>query len=553
MHRIVVFSEGGKILWSKETEGGESIPNSVINTLVAREFIEGSKVSTIDGYTVKVARDHELGIATALIHPSIIKVAHADSICKDLTKVFVSVNEDSLRGNPGTLAPADLDHDKFSALARVRLLDIVNESTPVPEKEAEHQALEEPETPEPPAQTKQTAAAKAAEVAKKMQKKKKQQRKWDGSEDHDGPLDYSEPAAKSSSSVYQEEVDLDYGTQSKDGFVVKELTNELNNILREDKSKKNDQAGSFSFLRNIVGGKKLSEKDLDKAIAAMEDHLVNKNVAKEVATLVCAEIRKDLVGTTTDSWTSVNATVRKSVARTLQKILTPTTSVDMLLQVKRSKRQGGRPYVISVVGVNGVGKSTNLGKIAFWLLQNKMKVLVAACDTFRSGAVEQLKVHVDRLRQLTERQNAGEVELFSQGYGKDAAVIAQKAVEYGQSHGFDVVLIDTAGRRHNDERLMSSLEKFGKLANPDKIIMVGEALVGTDSVAQAKNFDSAFGPQRHIDFFLISKCDTVGDMLGTLVNMTYTTGIPVLFVGVGQNYTDLRTLSVDWAVNLLLE
>ena len=179
-------------------------------------------------------------------------------------------------------------------------------------------------------------------------------------------------------------------------------------------------------------------------------------------------------------------------------------------------------------------------------------MLIAACDTFRSGAVEQLKVHVRRLQELTERLGSGEVQIFDEGYGKDAAVIAQKAIEYGQRHQFDIVLIDTAGRRHNDERLMSSLEKFGKLANPDKIVMVGEALVGTDSVQQAKNFNASFGPNRNLDFFLISKCDTVGDMIGSMVNMTYSTGIPVLFVGIGQTYTDLRTLSVDWAVNLLM-
>jgi hypothetical protein len=97
---------------------------------------------------------------------------------------------------------------------------------------------------------------------------------------------------------------------------------------------------------------------------------------------------------------------------------------------------------------------------------------------------------------------------------------------------YDVVLIDTAGRRHNDARLMSSLTKFGQLANPDKIFMVGEALVGTDSVAQARNFAKEFvdtkGVMRNggvgMDGFIISKCDTVGDMVGTLVSMVHATG-----------------------------
>lgn len=244
----------------------------------------------------------------------------------------------------------------------------------------------------------------------------------------------------------------------------------------------------------------------------------------------------------------------------LRKILTPTTSLDLLRSITavtspstlNPTASPRRPYVISVVGVNGVGKSTNLSKLAFFLLQNNFKLLIAACDTFRSGAVEQLGVHARNLKELSQRENRGQVELFEKGYGKDAANIAQDAVSYATAQNFDVVLIDTAGRRHNDARLMSSLEKFAQLANPDKILMVGEALVGSDSVAQAKNFNVAFGAGRRLDGFIISKCDTVGDMIGSLVSMVHATGIPVVFLGVGQHYGDLRTLNVGWAVGLLM-
>jgi len=231
-------------------------------------------------------------------------------------------------------------------------------------------------------------------------------------------------------------------------------------------------------------------------------------------------------------------------------MLTPTTPLDLLREIAAT--HGKRPYVISIVGVNGVGKSTNLSKICFFLLQNRLRVLIAAGDTFRSGAVEQLRVHVRNLQELTARQQAGEVDIYERGYGKDAATIARDAVQYAAQHKFDVVLIDTAGRRHNDTRLMSSLEKFAKLAQPDKILMVGEALVGTDSVSQARNFDSAFGPDRRLDGFIISKCDTVGDMVGTLVSMVHATGIPVLFLGTGQHYSDLRVLKAESVVELLM-
>ena len=244
----------------------------------------------------------------------------------------------------------------------------------------------------------------------------------------------------------------------------------------------------------------------------------------------------------------------------LRKILTPTTSLDILRSIRSITSPSAfspiaparRPYVISIVGVNGVGKSTNLSKLAFFLLQNNFNLLIAACDTFRSGAVEQLRVHARNLKELSEREGLGKVELYEKGYGKDAANIAKDAVSHATAHDFDVVLIDTAGRRHNDARLMSSLEKFAAFARPDKILMVGEALVGTDSVAQARSFNAAFGGTRRLDGFIISKCDTVGDMVGSLVSMVHATGIPVVFLGTGQHYGDLRTLNVSWAVNLLM-
>jgi len=249
----------------------------------------------------------------------------------------------------------------------------------------------------------------------------------------------------------------------------------------------------------------------------------------------------------------IESTIRTSLQKALTKMLTPTSPTDLLREISTVHTSARRPYVISIVGVNGVGKSTNLSKIAYFLLQNKFKVLIAASDTFRSGAVEQLKVHVNNLQELTRRQGTGEVEIFEKGYGKDAAVIARDAITFASANGFDIVLIDTAGRRHNDTRLMSSLAHFADLAKPDKILMVGEALVGSDAVAQAKNFDAAFGPGRGLDGFIVSKCDTVGEMVGTLVSMVHATGIPVVFLGTGQHYGDLRRLSVESVVGLLMK
>jgi signal recognition particle receptor subunit alpha len=360
----------------------------------------------------------------------------------------------------------------------------------------------------------------------------------------------------------------------KGDFVLKDLDDEVHSILQGANAKKVQDEPSTNagvvgsglsaisgLFRNVVGGKVLTKTDLEKPLRAMQEHLLNKNVAQEAAIRLCESVERELIGVKTGNFESIDAKIRSAMDSALQKILTPTTSLDLLRSINAVTQPSSlnplaappRPYVISIVGVNGVGKSTNLSKIAYFLLQNNFNILIAACDTFRSGAVEQLRVHARNLKELATREGRGSVELFEKGYGKDAANIAKDAVAYAASKKLDVVLIDTAGRRHNDQRLMSSLEKFAQFADPDKILMVGEALVGSDSVAQARNFNAAFGGRRGLDGFIISKCDTVGDMLGSLVSMVHATGIPVVFLGVGQHYGDLRTLNVSWAVGHLMK
>lgn len=205
----------------------------------------------------------------------------------------------------------------------------------------------------------------------------------------------------------------------------------------------------FGRLQSSIGltVKPLTHADLKPVLANMREHLMTKNVAKEVAETICDSVGKSLEGkkiggTGLLGSSTVRKEVKKALESSLTTILTPKTSTDILLEISRKRSSptyfssaeiSKEPYTMTFVGVNGVGKSTNLSKVAFWLLKNNLRVLIAACDTFRSGAVEQLRVHVKNLGKLDEGDSSvARVELFEKGYGKDAAGIAKDAVTYGE-------------------------------------------------------------------------------------------------------------------------
>ncbi|KIW57502.1 hypothetical protein PV05_06048 [Exophiala xenobiotica] len=357
-----------------------------------------------------------------------------------------------------------------------------------------------------------------------------------------------------------------WGTKNKQGqFVLKDLGDEVNNILSSadaDKAETNgagtSRFGAISgYFRNIVGGKTLTKEDLEKPLRSMEEHLINKNVARDAAIRLCQGVEAEMVGKKTGAFESIDTALKPALENSLRKILTPRSSLDLLQQIETVANPSGsraqpRPFVITILGVNGVGKSTNLSKLCYFLLQNNYRVLIAAGDTFRSGAVEQLNVHVRNLKELTERENLGAVNIYERGYGKDAANVAKDAVAFAAANNYQVVLIDTAGRAHTNTQLMASLEKLVDFARPDLVLQVAEALVGNDSVGQAQNFTKALGKGRKLDGFIVSKIDTVGSGIGTMISLVHATSVPVQFIGVGQHYGDLRQLSVPWAVNMLM-
>jgi signal recognition particle receptor subunit alpha len=271
--------------------------------------------------------------------------------------------------------------------------------------------------------------------------------------------------------------------------------------------------------------------------------------AADIATKLCDSVLESLVGKKLGSFSSVRSVARTAMEEALLRILTPRRPVDVLHGVASAKEQG-RPYVVVFCGVNGVGKSTSLAKITNFLQAHSFSVGIVACDTFRAGAVEQLRTHARCLG----------ASLYEQGYDKDAALVAQAGIRAAKAQGADVVLVDTAGRMQNNDNLMKALAKLIHLNSPDLVLFVGEALVGNDGVDQLDKFNKALEREcvdssrpRGIDGIVLTKFDTIDDKVGAAISMTYISGQPILFVGTGQTYADLKRMNAKVLIKALLK
>jgi fused signal recognition particle receptor len=195
---------------------------------------------------------------------------------------------------------------------------------------------------------------------------------------------------------------------------------------------------------------------------------------------------------------------------------------------------GKKPYVIMFVGINGTGKTTSLAKLAFALKSKGKSVVVAAGDTFRAAAIEQLGEHCEKIK----------VEMISHKYGSDPAAVAFDAIEHAKAKGIDVVMIDTSGRLHVDTGLMRELEKVKRVAKPDLCLLVVDSTTGNDAVEQARAFAEI------TDGFVMAKFD-VDERGGAVISISAVTGKPIYFVGTGQDYRDLREFDPEKVVKAL--
>jgi signal recognition particle receptor subunit alpha len=300
------------------------------------------------------------------------------------------------------------------------------------------------------------------------------------------------------------------------------------------------------LAKKLIGKVKLSESDFKPVIEEFKLKLVNKNVAETIAENICKSASIQLLNNTITSLSQVSKILDQVVVDNLVQILSPLRQVDVLREIQESRFKK-QVYIILFVGVNGVGKSTSLSKVAYWIQKNELSPMVAACDTFRAGAVEQLRTHCQRLG----------IPLYERGYEKDPAVVAYEAVKHANRLKMDVLLIDTAGRMQDNEPLMRALSKLINLNKPNLTLFVGEALVGNEASEQLKTFNQRLldliDERKHtaVDGIILSKFDTVGDKIGAAISMVYSNNIPIIFLGCGQTYTDLRRFDVETFAKVL--
>ncbi len=271
-------------------------------------------------------------------------------------------------------------------------------------------------------------------------------------------------------------------------------------------------------LMEKVIKKEIKEEDIEDVLWEMEIELVENNVSLEVAEKIIKEIKNKLVGKVVEK-NRIKKIVEGALHNTINKVIVEEDFDEWL-----RKRKNKKPIIIVFFGFNGTGKTTTIAKLAYYLKKKGKSVVLAAGDTFRSAAIEQLEEHSKKLG----------LRLIKQKYGSDSAAVIYDAVNYAKSKGIDVVLADTAGRAPTDKNLLEELKKIIRVINPDLKILVLESITGNDIVEQAKMFNEA-----GVDAIILTKYD-VDNKKGAILSIAYALKKPIFFLGVGQEYEDLK-------------
>lgn len=286
----------------------------------------------------------------------------------------------------------------------------------------------------------------------------------------------------------------------------------------------------FQKLKKVVACKSKVDDDV---LDELEEVLITSDVGVETTRKIIAAIEQRVARDKYVSTDDLNNILREEIASMLTK------SESGNLEDKDFELKN-RPYVILVVGVNGVGKTTTIGKLAYLYKKAGMKVYLGAADTFRAAAVEQLCIWGERVG----------VPVIKQQMGSDPASVAFDALSSAKANGADVVIIDTAGRLHNKVNLMNELSKIKKVMKkvvptaPDEVVLILDGSTGQNAYEQARQFTKA----TEVNSLIITKLDGTAKG-GVVIGISDQLKVPVKYIGLGEKMTDLQPFDAEAFVN----
>ncbi len=291
-----------------------------------------------------------------------------------------------------------------------------------------------------------------------------------------------------------------------------------------------------SFLHNLQGILGIGRKIDESLLQEIEDLLISADVGVQTSDFIIDSLRKRVKEEGHENAEDVFDLLKEEIHGILLK--SPSANNDANYSIDESNK----PHTIMVVGVNGVGKTTTIGKLAFNYKNAGKQVLIGAADTFRAAANEQLEVWAKRAN----------VPIVQQAQGADPAAVAFDTLKSAQSKGFDVVIIDTAGRLHNKGNLMAELSKINRVMKklkesaPDDVYLVLDATTGQNALQQAKEFMKV----ADISGIVLTKLDGTAKG-GIVLAIANELKIPVRYIGVGEKIDNLQVFDPDFFVEAL--
>lgn len=362
--------------------------------------------------------------------------------------------------------------------------------------------------------TKKNEKEKPIQIEKKIQKQEKALKKTDNSK--------KETLKENIPKKQQVE---------KENILIKKNKNIVTKKFEDEKRELKTKIGVKQKITSLFTGTvEIKENEITNLLFELELSLIESDVEQDAAKEIVEKIKTNLIGKKVSS-KNIDQILKENI-KTIINELMQTQKIDLKKEIEKEK-----PFCIMFLGPNGAGKTTSIAKLTYYLQKKGFSCNWAAGDTFRSGAIDQLQIHADKLK----------VKLIKHKYGADPAAVGFDAIKSAKANNIDVVMIDTAGRQETNKNLMEELKKIERITKPNLKIYVGEAYTGQSLIDMASEFDKAIG----INGFILTKIDADAKG-GTAISLTHKIKKPIIFVGTGQEYGDFEEFDSEFIIKRIL-